>query len=119
MQKAIMANIADNAATADCAANCGPCSIARKNRIGPTTTGKPDSQPATLGPQRLPANEISSKKPGISSSLRISTRVSPSVRDGHGSIAARTLLQMRAIFVYKIFGLISGYALLMRDSQSR
>ncbi|MCY1446617.1 hypothetical protein D9M71_632000 [compost metagenome] len=73
-----MANIADSAAMADWAANAWPCSMARKNRIGPTTTGNPDNQPATLGPQRLPAREISSRKPGITSSLSINTRTSPS-----------------------------------------
>lgn len=34
--------------------------------------------------------------------------------DGHGSIAGHRLLQVRAIFVYKIFAAIPGYALTIR-----
>ena len=47
-------------------ANSAPCSIAMKYMIGPATTGKPDSQPATAGPQRRPASVMAPISNGTS-----------------------------------------------------
>src|SRR5512141_723081 len=62
-------NTADKETVAAAAAKPGPFSRANRNRIGPVSTGKPASQPATSGPQRLPASEMSSRNVGTRSSL--------------------------------------------------
>jgi len=70
--KATEASTAASEAAAAWEAKPAPCSIARKKRIGPATTGRPASQPATEAPQRLPASDTSNRKAGTSSSLSAS-----------------------------------------------
>src|SRR6476646_2512560 len=69
MPKASAGNTAASETIDALTVNAAPRSIARKSRIGPVSDGKPASQPATFGPQRLPAKEITARKAGTRSRL--------------------------------------------------
>jgi hypothetical protein len=69
MAKASHAMPPVNAPAAVIDANCGPCSNPTNSKIGPVTTGKPDSQPAMPGPQRRPASVMPPISAGTSVSL--------------------------------------------------
>lgn len=79
-------------------ANAEPRSTAKKKRIGPATTGKPASQPATDGPQRLPANERRSKKPGTRKSFSRSTVDAPNWTSEPGSVSTLTCHRFGACY---------------------
>src|SRR5258706_4214837 len=75
MPKASAGNTAASETTDALTVKSAPRSIARNRRIGPVSDGKPASQPATFGPQRRPAKEMTARKAGTRSSLRTSNRL--------------------------------------------
>src|SRR5258706_854870 len=75
MPKASAGNTAASEMTDALTVDSAPRSIARKKRIGPVSDGKPASQPATFGPQRRPAKEMTARKAGTRSSLSASNRL--------------------------------------------
>src|SRR5512135_981447 len=105
MPKMSAADTAESANTAAGTVNSTPRSRARKNRIGPVSEGKPASQPATPGPQRRPATEMTPSSAGTRSSFSASSTALAFVgrnaldRCGEGRVRGgihRTVLHLRA-----------------------
>src|SRR4051794_20122 len=92
--KASDAAIAAIDATDACAANDGPRASASSSTIGPATTGRPASQPATDGPHKRAAIVSAARNAGTSASLSASMLNLPA--RAQSADPARATTQQRA-----------------------